>query len=497
MTTTAIPNLRATTHDVAEVPSRRREEPLVRFDDVYRPEVERQASDRAHRGDTPGTDTGDDRRSRPETNGQEAGATRAGLDRDATNRTSGPVRDDDRTEGDTESPDRSDGTREAAAEPAGAEPQAGPAAALQIDLRVAPTAAATDARIAAPIEGAAAVDERPAGPTAGPIAAAPVDTSSSPVSPEPIVGADAAPDLTAAARPETPSDRTSSGPVVPTTPPPTIPVGVVGAPEEGPTEPPGDASASTVQPAAPVETPDAPADAHAPDPNGSTIGEATGEATGEPTTLEAGDGGTSSSEAPADPAAPPADELAGSGADPATAANPDLRPDAATGPVRPATAASRGRPPAAVDDAGAAVVHSAERRAAAHAQANETLARAELRRLTHGGSRLELATDAGELGTIRIEATDGGSGLHLQLGSDRSATRAMLGEHLHELRSQLQAGGFDLGSLDVGGGSGRDGDERSTAGTTPASPGPEHVPAPAVRTAVPHVLERDRVDLRL
>lgn len=109
---------------------------------------------------------------------------------------------------------------------------------------------------------------------------------------------------------------------------------------------------------------------------------------------------------------------------------------------------------AVADDPGPNITHVAQQRAAAHAEANEMLARAELRRVTHGGSHLNLETDAGELGVIRIEATDRGSGLQLQLGSDRAGTRTVLGAHLHELRDQMRADGFDLASLDVGAGSG-------------------------------------------
>ncbi len=127
-------------------------------------------------------------------------------------------------------------------------------------------------------------------------------------------------------------------------------------------------------------------------------------------------------------------------------------------------------PAAAPGDPAPNVTHVAQQRAAAHAEANEMLARAELRRVTHGGSHLNLETDAGDLGVIRIEATDRGSGLQLQLGSDRQGTRTVLGEHLHELRDQMRADGFDLSSLDVGAGSGGRHSDGPPAGAPDAPP---------------------------
>ena len=112
-------------------------------------------------------------------------------------------------------------------------------------------------------------------------------------------------------------------------------------------------------------------------------------------------------------------------------------------------------------DPAASTAESAQRRATAHTQANDLLARAELRRLTSGGSRLGLQLGTSDLGPIRIEAIDRGDGLQLHLRSDQAATRALLDAHLDELRDQLRADGIDLGSLDVGGGDRESGSDSS------------------------------------
>jgi flagellar hook-length control protein FliK len=56
-----------------------------------------------------------------------------------------------------------------------------------------------------------------------------------------------------------------------------------------------------------------------------------------------------------------------------------------------------------------------------------------------------------DLGVIRIDALDRRGGLQLRLGSDDSATRALLNERLPQLRDELRDSGMNLGSLDVGG----------------------------------------------
>ncbi len=146
---------------------------------------------------------------------------------------------------------------------------------------------------------------------------------------------------------------------------------------------------------------------------------------------------------------------------------------------------------------------AARQRAADHAQANELLARAELRRATHGGSQLELEADGGDLGPIRIEALDRGDGLQLNLRSDQAATRALLGQHIDELRDQLRAGGFDLGSVDVGTGRGARDDTRPSngpAGQLPSgnrSTNATDAPSTDATAGIADVAPVDGIDLRI
>lgn len=214
--------------------------------------------------------------------------------------------------------------------------------------------------------------------------------------------------------------------------------------------------------------------------------------------------------APADPV-PPTDDVAAPPADadespgrstPTGTATDGVR--AASRPLDPPvpTVPTAGTPnadaPAVQEDPAANVTQSAQRRAAAHAQANEMLARAELRRVTHGGTRLGVETNAGDLGVIRIEATDRGDGLQLNLGSDRSATRAVLGEHLQELRDELRADGFDLGSVDVGTGR-RDAEDAAAEPTRVVPSTPDRSPTPGTRSTTPTtpVGPSEGIDLRL
>lgn len=142
--------------------------------------------------------------------------------------------------------------------------------------------------------------------------------------------------------------------------------------------------------------------------------------------------------------------------------------------------------------------HASERRAAAHAEANGLLARAELHRLTAGGSRLQLDLGTTDLGSIGIEAIDRGEGLQLQLRSDQASTRALLDEHLDELRDQLQADGFDLSSLDVGARR----REQTETGRLPrrgeaTAPGHAAAPVGPAPTAPAATITLDAIDLRL
>ncbi len=128
---------------------------------------------------------------------------------------------------------------------------------------------------------------------------------------------------------------------------------------------------------------------------------------------------------------------------------------------------NRAAGPTPGDDPTLATTLASQRRATAHAEANDLLARAELRRLTAGGSRLGIDLGTTDLGPIRIEAVDRGSGLQLHLRSDQASTRAVLDAHLAELRDELRADGFDLGSLDVT----SDGRDRPDSEPSPGSTG--------------------------
>lgn len=92
---------------------------------------------------------------------------------------------------------------------------------------------------------------------------------------------------------------------------------------------------------------------------------------------------------------------------------------------------------------------AAESRAAAHVEANELLAKADLRRLSANGSRLGIDLTTTDLGPVRVEATTQGTELNLRLLADGSTARALINEHLEELRAQFSAEGVDVSSVSV------------------------------------------------
>ena len=136
----------------------------------------------------------------------------------------------------------------------------------------------------------------------------------------------------------------------------------------------------------------------------------------------------------------------------------------------------------------------------------DLLARAELNRLTAGGSRMGVDLSTSELGSVRVEATHRNGQLHLDLMSNLASTRSLLADHVGELRDDLRAGGLDLDSVDVksGGSSARDAlpRDRRTVMATPTGPPAPDVESPDTLTRVADParaadLADDRVDVRL
>jgi flagellar hook-length control protein FliK len=80
---------------------------------------------------------------------------------------------------------------------------------------------------------------------------------------------------------------------------------------------------------------------------------------------------------------------------------------------------------------------------------DDLLAKAELNRLSNGGSRLGIDMTTTELGAVRVEASRRAGLLHLDLMSDQSVARSLLVDHADELRNEMRASGLDLNSLDV------------------------------------------------
>lgn len=153
-----------------------------------------------------------------------------------------------------------------------------------------------------------------------------------------------------------------------------------------------------------------------------------------------------------------ADRPALTDAEPVLDASPDGAvvdaPDAppATSPAAPAavgTLSSAAGGESSARATPAAPARSILDRVTAQREAEQLLARAEVRRLTSPGAGLGLDVQTADLGTIRIEAVDRGDGLHLQLGSEHASTRSTLQRHLHELREQLRHEGIDEAFVSV------------------------------------------------
>ena len=79
----------------------------------------------------------------------------------------------------------------------------------------------------------------------------------------------------------------------------------------------------------------------------------------------------------------------------------------------------------------------------------DLLGKAELNRLTSGGTRLGIDMTTTELGSIRVEAHRRDGTLHVDLRSEHAGTRSVLAEHVDDLRRELRDGGLDLDSVDV------------------------------------------------
>ena len=133
------------------------------------------------------------------------------------------------------------------------------------------------------------------------------------------------------------------------------------------------------------------------------------------------------------------------------------------------------------------------------ARSDDLLAQAELNRVTANGRRLDVGIATADLGNVRVEAIDRGTGLQLQLSSDQAGGRSQLGSHLAELRAELSDVGVDIGSLDVGDAPAERDDERDDVDeTTQASDRrPESATTDRSTGAVRPARASDGLDLRL
>lgn len=202
--------------------------------------------------------------------------------------------------------------------------------------------------------------------------------------------------------------------------------------------------------------------------------------------------------APAEAQQPGAPPAAGDGDDPAADVVPaprvDPEPDSPVPVPGPARAVRPSDAP--MTDATSARIHLPDVGAD-----RSLLARAEL--LRTAGRPLEVGISTSDLGRVRVTAAEGADGLQLQLSSDRPDGRARLGEHLQELRQDLDERGVGVGSLEVATGDaradvGRHGpdDELPTGGASMDAATTAHATAPpTVRGLVP--LHLDGLDLRL
>ena len=180
-----------------------------------------------------------------------------------------------------------------------------------------------------------------------------------------------------------------------------------------------------------------------------------------------------------------------------------IAPDPATdrvGAVPPRTAEIEGPAPAPtrpVPDTAAPTPGTVREPATDLARA--LLARAELHRTA--SRPLEIGITTSDLGRVQVSAAEGADGLQLQLSSDRPDGRARLGEHLPELRRELDSGGVDVGSLEVGT---RDAGREPHRAVDAATGGESRTDQPlaptdeaVVRTARAVPLHLDGLDLRL
>lgn len=114
----------------------------------------------------------------------------------------------------------------------------------------------------------------------------------------------------------------------------------------------------------------------------------------------------------------------------------------------------------------------------------------QIRRAEHT-TRLGMDVATEGLGAIRIEASNNGSGLHLNLGAERQATRQLLADQANILRDELGGAGV---SVDVSTGRGHDMSARQDGGDRPA-PGDRTVTSTSSTTVPPaasRVPGRDR-----
>ena len=194
----------------------------------------------------------------------------------------------------------------------------------------------------------------------------------------------------------------------------------------------------------------------------------------------------------ADDAAPAAPRVRGDAA-PATTDRADAPAGQATVAATAATTAS-GAAVASADGAGDGITSAPLRSndIAAQAQREAQVRRAE--HLTRLG--IDVTTDG--LGAIRIEASNAGGGLQLNLGAERASTRHLLAEHVAVLRDELGGGNV---SVDIGrGDAGRQPPgERRQPGALPPHPARQAVDAATHRRpALAHLVDADRgLDLHL
>jgi hypothetical protein len=180
-----------------------------------------------------------------------------------------------------------------------------------------------------------------------------------------------------------------------------------------------------------------------------------------------------------------------------------VRPESPTGPVTGAGSATATAPGASASTADAATADglvSAPLRTgdiAARAQRETQIRRAE--HLTRLG--IDVTTDG--LGAIRIEASNAGGGLQLNLGAERASTRHLLAEQVGVLRDELGTNvSVDIGRGNTGQHPAADnGDDRRPPGAPLAPATAASQPADASlrrRPALSHLVGADRgLDLHL